>query len=137
MFHRHQDRPAPFTAEGETLDHAQNHQHDRREDADLIVGRQQADGKSRDAHRHQREDQHRLAANAVAEVTADHPAQRSHDGADREGRKRQQRTHHRIVRRKEQLAEHDRRGRRVDVKIVEFDARPDQAGKRGSPGDVG
>ena len=45
VFVGHGDRPTPFGAEGKALDHADEHEQDRREDADSRVGRQHADQK--------------------------------------------------------------------------------------------
>ena len=55
---------------------------DRREDADRRVRRQAADQERRDAHDHQRQHEHRLAPDAVAEVTEDDAAQRPGGEAD-------------------------------------------------------
>ena len=77
MFHRHQHGAAPFSAQSQALDDAQCKQHDRCPDADRLIARQQADGEGGRTHGQQRDEQHRLSAQAVTEVTekrgADHP----------------------------------------------------------------
>ena len=62
-----------------------------RRDADLLVGRQQADQDGRHAHDHERQHQHALAADLVAEMAEDDAAQRTGDEADGEGGVGQQR----------------------------------------------
>ena len=63
----HQDGSAPFAANAEALRQAQHDQGDRGPGAGLVVGRQHADEHGRDAHHHQRQHEHGLAADAVAE----------------------------------------------------------------------
>ena len=75
-FDHHQHRAAPFPADAETLEKPHQNQERGRPDADLIVGRQDANHERRDAHDHQRRDQGRLAADAIAEMT-------EHDRAER------------------------------------------------------
>jgi len=96
-------RPPPIHREGKTL-HAR-HQHDRRE-MPTCHSRQQADCKSRDAMS-PCEDKHRLATYAIAEVTQ--TIRQGLMSADWRMSQTTARTHQRIVRRKEQLVEHDRR----------------------------
>src|SRR3546814_12778998 len=51
LFRSHIGRStAVFTAQGQTLKHAQHHQNDRRGNADAGVGRQQADAERGDPH---------------------------------------------------------------------------------------
>ena len=66
--HRQQCRTTPLTAQCQTLGETQNRQQCRGQQADLVVGGQQADGEGRDAHRQQRADQGGLAADPIAEV---------------------------------------------------------------------
>ena len=55
---------------------------DRGPRSDLRVGRQQADAERGDAHDHERQDEHRLAADAVAEMADDDAADRPRDEPD-------------------------------------------------------
>ena len=90
-FHRQQHRAAPLAADADALDEAQQRQQDRAPDADAVIGRHQRDQKRGDAHQHQRGDQRRLAAEAIALVAedrrADRPRGKAH-GVDREGLQR-------------------------------------------------
>ena len=138
----HQHRTAPLTADREALHQAADHEQDRRRDPDGGVRRQQADREGADPHHQQRDDQHRLAPDLVAEVAEDHPAQ----GAGREA----QRVGHEGVERavgaadlaEEDLAEDQRGGGAEEEEVVPLDGRADQAGRddphdralaRGSP----
>ena len=89
VLHGHQGGAAPFTAGGEALDDAQQDQQDRGPDADLGVGRQHADQGRGGAHHDEGEDQHGLAAEAVAEVAGDDGAQRTEQEADADQREGQ------------------------------------------------
>src|SRR6185312_8317506 len=82
----HEHGPAPLAAKTKALKDAENEQQDRRPDADLGVGWHEADQEGRNAHDHQRKDEHALAADAVAEVAEDNAAERARDKSDREGR---------------------------------------------------
>ena len=70
-------RAGGLAADGEALHDAQQHQQDRRRDADGGVARQHADAGGRDADEHDDEHQHLLAADAVAQVAADDRAERA------------------------------------------------------------
>ena len=72
----------------EALDQAQDDEQRRGQQADLVVGRQQADGHGREAHQEHADDQHRLAAVRVAPVAEDEGADRPRDVADAVGRER-------------------------------------------------
>ena len=86
--HRDQHRAAPFAADADALEHAQHGQDDRAPDADRCVGRHEGDQEGGDAHQHQRGDQRRLAADAVAVVAEDRGADRPADEADEVGAER-------------------------------------------------
>ena len=88
MFQRHQRGAAPFAADGEALDQPQHDQQDRGEDADGLVGREQADREAGRAHDAHGQHEHGLAADPVAEVTEDHPTEGPDDVADGEGAER-------------------------------------------------
>ena len=97
MLGRHQHRPAPFAADREALDEAQHDQRDRRPDADLRVGRQQADQHRRDAHQDQAQHQQPLAPDPVAIMAEDDAADRPRDEAERIGGEGEQGAGQRIV----------------------------------------
>ena len=72
-------------------------------------------------------DEHRLAADAVAEVTEDDAAQRPRGEADGEGAERRQRADQRARAREEQLAEDQRGGGPVEEEVVPLDRGADEA----------
>src|ERR1700738_846900 len=103
--HRKQHRAAPFAAEPETLDEANDGQNDSAPNADLLVGRNKAHGKDRKAGQQQSRDQRRLAAYPIPIMAEDHrPDGAGHktDGVDGE---RLQHADERIGPGKEELAE--------------------------------
>ncbi|MEY9739305.1 hypothetical protein ABH985_007094 [Bradyrhizobium ottawaense] len=134
MLDRHQHRAAPFAAEAKALDQAAGDEQDRGPDAGGLVGRQESDRGGRHAHDQQRQIEHGLAADLVAVVPEHDAAERARDEAERIGRERQQRPHHGIEGRKEQLVEDQRRGGAVEEEVVPLDGRADQA--RGGDRDV-
>jgi putative ABC transport system ATP-binding protein len=82
-----------------------------------------SDQERADSHQQQRDDQDGLASEAVAKMAEDQPAERPCHEAHAEGRERRQRSDRRIELRKEQLSEHQRRGRAVDEEVVPFERR--------------
>ena len=96
---------------------------------DAKVGRQ-ADQERRDPHDQQRQDEHRLAADAVAEVPEHDPADRPCGEADGVRAERQQRADQRLCLREEQVTEDQRRGGAVQKEVVPLDGRADEAGQR-------
>ena len=130
---RHQHRAAPLAADADALGEAEHDEQDRREHADRRVGRQAADQERRDAHDQQRQHEHRLAADAVAEVAEHDPAERARGEADRVRAERQQRADQRLGVREEQLAEDQRRRRAVQEEVVPLDRRADEARQRDLP----
>ena len=124
----HQHRPAPLATEGEALHQPEQDQQDRRPDADRRVGRQQADQEGRATHHHQRDDQHLLAADLVAEVPEDHPTDRPGGEADGIRGEREQRADERVEVGEEQLVEDQRGGRAVEEEVVPLHGGPDEAG---------
>ncbi|CVN06946.1 Uncharacterised protein [Streptococcus pneumoniae] len=85
VLHGQQRRAAPLAAGGQALQQAQRDEQDRGPHADLGVGGQQADEGGGQAHADQREGQHELAAEAVAEVAGDDRAERADEEGDAEG----------------------------------------------------
>jgi hypothetical protein len=126
----HQDGPAPFGAERETLDHADGDQQDPGPHADLGVGGQRTDEHGGDTHQQQRPDQDRLASDAVAEVTADDPAEGAHREADPEGGEGEQRARQRIAGGEERGVEVQRRSRAEADEVVGLDRRADGGADR-------
>jgi hypothetical protein len=84
VLHGHEDRARPLPADARTLHEAEHDQEDRRPDADRVVGGDQPDRRGRDARHRQRRHEHGLAADAVAEVPHDDPADRPGDEPDGE-----------------------------------------------------
>ena len=100
---RHQDGAAPLAAEPEALHEAQHHeQRSAPRGPTDVVGRQEADRERRHAHEHQRQAEHRLAPDPIAEVAEDDAAHRPRDEADRERREREQRADQRLELREEE-----------------------------------
>ncbi|MGC0396347.1 hypothetical protein ACVME5_004039 [Bradyrhizobium liaoningense] len=123
----HQHGAAPFAAEADTLEKAQSDQQHRRGNADLLVGRKQADQEGADAHHHDRDREHRLAADPVAVMAKDRSSERPRqksDGVGAEGRDGGERG---IACGEEDLVEHQRGRRAIDEEVVPFDRGADHA----------
>ena len=133
VFGRHEHGAAPLAPETEALNEAQRHEQDRSADADLRVGRQQADRERGHAHDEEREAEHRLAPDAVAVVPEHDAADRPRDEPHREGREGEHGAHQGIEARKEQLVEDERRRRSVEKEVVPLDGSAHEA----RDGDVG
>ena len=67
--HRQQHRAAPFAADSDALDEAQNAQDDAAGNANGGVARDKRDKERAQAHEHQAGDERRLASNAIAVVS--------------------------------------------------------------------
>ena len=130
--HRQQHRAAPFAADADALDQADDRQQDRAPDADAVVARHEADRDGGDAGHQQRHDQRCLAADAVTIMAKDRRADRPADEADEEHAERLEHADERIGCGKEQLAEHQRGDRAVEQEIVPLDGRADRAGNHGA-----
>ena len=102
-------------------------------DADLRVARQHADQGGREAHHQHRGDQRRLAPDPVAEMAEQHRADGPREEGDAEGQEGVERLRVRRRFREERLPDHQRGGGAVDVEIVEFDRRADEAGEHDPP----
>ena len=124
---RQQRRAAPFAAEPDALAEAQQAQQPGRERAGRGIAGQDADQGRRQAHDHHRRHQRRLAADAVAEMAEQERADRPRQEGDAEGQEGVERLGLRRRLGKERLADHQRRGGAVNVKIIKFDRRADQA----------
>jgi hypothetical protein len=126
-FHRKQHRAAPFAAEPETLDEANNGQDDSAPNADLLVGRDKAHGKGRKAGQQQGRDQRRLAAYPIPVMAEDRRPDGAGHKTDSVDGERLQHTDERIGPGKEELAEDQSGHLAVEQKIVPFDRRTDRA----------
>lgn len=116
--------PPPLAAEADALEETQADQEQRRGDADLLIGRKQADQEGADAHHHDRDREHRLAADPVAVMTEDRSAQRPRQKADRVGAEGGDGSERGIAGREEDPVEHQRGRRAVDEEIVHSTAVP-------------
>ena len=85
----HQRRAAPLATGREALQDAEQDQQDRSGDADRGIGRQESDERGRQAHQDEREDEHLLAAEPVAEVAGDDRAERPEQERDADRRERE------------------------------------------------
>src|SRR5260370_7117773 len=131
-FQRQQHRAAPFAADTDTLDQAQQGQNDRAPDADRRVARYKTYGEGSKAGHQQRRDQRRLAPDAVAIMAENRGADWTDgetDGVDREGL---QGAHQRIGSREIQFPEGERRHQTVGQEVIGFDYRSDGAGDHGA-----
>ena len=81
--------PAPLAAERHALDQPQGDEEDRREQAGLAVGGQEADGEGRAPHHRHGDQERALAALPVADAAEDQRAERAEGEAGREGAERE------------------------------------------------
>src|SRR4029077_8610246 len=116
-----------FAAKPDALDEAQHDQDNRRERADRGIGRQKADAEGAYAHDEQRQDQHRLAAETIADMAEQRPAKRTRQEAIRVGAESGQRAGERIEGWKQRLVEDKRGGRGINQEVIPFDDRPEAA----------
>ena len=129
--HRDQHRAAPFAADADALEHAQDGQDDGAPDADGVVARHQGDQERRDAHQQKRRDQRRLAADAVAVMAEDCRADRAADKADEVGAECRERPGQRVGVGKKELWKHQSGGGAVDEEVIPLDGRADRRGNHG------
>ena len=134
VFGGEQRRAAPLAAEPDTLSQAQQAEQPGRREPDRGIARKHADQRRGQAHHDQRGDQRRLAADAVAEMAEQHRADRPREERDAEGEERVERLRAGGRRGKEDLPDHERGGRAVDVEVIELDRRADQARQDDAPG---
>ena len=100
------------------------------EHAHRVVGGQQTDQNGGEAHRGERGDQCRLAADAIAEMTEQGRPHRPRQECERESREGLQFRGRGISGREEQAREDEHGGRRVDIEVEELDGCADQAGDK-------
>ena len=127
----HRTRAGDFTRHREALDQTQDDEQRRREHADLVIGRQQADGHRRCTHQEHADQQHGFTTVGVAPVPEEERADRPRNVTDAVRRERRDDRHFRIARREEQLREDQRRGLRVDEEVVVLQRRADPAARGG------
>src|SRR6266404_3601645 len=128
MLDRHQHRAAPLAADAKPLRDSQHDQQYRRPDPDLVIRGKTADQESGNAHDQQGENQHRLAADLIAEVTADYSSNGPRREPDGVGTERSERAGQRVVVWEKELVEDERAGGAVEKKVIPLDGRADEAG---------
>jgi hypothetical protein len=124
---RHQDRASPLAADRDALHQAAGNEQHRRSHSDRGITRQQAYQGRGDAHADQRQDQHRLAPQPIAEVAEHYRAQWPRHEADADSADRQEPSDARVVRREEQPVEHQGCRSGVDQEVVPLDGGADGA----------
>ena len=97
MFCNQKHSATPFAADCEALHKAQEHQQDRRHDADRLVGGQAAHEEGGNTHKDDRQLQQLLTAELVAEVAEHNAADGAGDEADRVGHERCENRGERVV----------------------------------------
>ncbi len=128
ILHGEQRGTAPFSAKAEPLTEAHQAQQQRRPPAKCLICRQKSDGEGRAAHQEQRGHQRRLAPDPVTIMPEHRRAQRPRKKGDRKTRISRKQLCRRRGRRKEKRPEYQRRRRRIDVEIIEFDRGAREAG---------
>ena len=127
VFVGQQQRTAPFTADTHALNNAQGNQQGGRPQAHHLIGGKQADRHRGAAHQRQGQHQRLLAADAIADMGENDPA----DGADkkgqREGEPGEDQADDRVDHRKEDFVEHQRGGGAIEKIIEPFDGAACQA----------
>jgi hypothetical protein len=108
---------AVLAAQRQALRQPQDHQQDRRQEADLGVGRQDPDRRGRQTHDHDRDQEGVLAADQIADAPEHQRAERAHQEAGRVADEAAQQRRRRVGLREEQPRE-ERRQRRVQVEVV-------------------
>jgi hypothetical protein len=129
VFDGHQGGAAPFAADGEALHEPEDREQDRCGEPDHGVAGHQAHERGGHTHGDQGDDEHLLAADAVAEVAEHDATDGSGQEPHTEGGERQQRTDERAGVREEQLREDEGGGGAVDEEVVVLDGRADEAGR--------
>ena len=131
--HRHQHRAAPFTADADALDEAQDDEKERAPDADRLVSRDEADEERGDAHQQQRGDQRRLAADAVAVMAEDRCSDWPGDEPNRVDQKDIESRHGGIGLGEEQIRKNETGSGGIEKEVIPLDRRSDRARDNGSP----
>ena len=117
------DRGAAVLAtQRQTLEHAEGHQNQRRQNADLGIAREHADQHGCAAHDRNGHEEGVLAADHVTDAAEDHRAERAHGETSAVYGKRRQQLARRVARREEDRRQ-ERRERRVEIEVVPLDDR--------------
>ena len=127
MLEDHRTGSGDFSGNRKALDQAQDNEKHRRQHADLLICRQEADEHRRDAHQEHADDQNRLAAMGISPVSENEGADRPGNIAHAVGRQRCNDRDGRIFRWKEDLRKDQRRRCGVDKEVVIFERRSDPA----------
>ena len=121
---------AVLPADADPLEDPQHDQQDRRPHPDRVVRREQADQRRADPHDQQRQDQHLLAADPVAEVAEDQAADGSGEEADGERAERGELRGRAVEPVEEELVEDQPGGGPVEEEVVPLDRGADRGGDR-------
>ena len=127
-FHGQQYRAAPFAADADPLDQANDRQQDRAPDADARVGRDETDGNRRDAGHQQGRNQGRLAPDPIAPMAEYRRADRPPDKPDKENAERLENADQGSGLGEEERSEDQRAHLAVKQEIIPFDRGADRAG---------
>jgi hypothetical protein len=130
VFERQRVGSGLLTGGGKSLQQPQQGQQHGRHAADGPRIGQQSDRQRRPTHQHQREKQHRLAADAIAKMPQDNGADRACDIADAEAEQGQQRAGRRIDIGEEYAWKYQRGRGAVDEEIIVFEHAAEKADHR-------
>ena len=113
-------RAAIFAAQRKSLRQPQYGQHQRRQPADMLIGRQQSDRECGGAHQHDGDEERIFAAEPVADAAEIDGAERPDQEAGGIGRKRREQRGGIVAMRKEKRCK-ERRESGVKIEIVPFE----------------
>ena len=131
-FGRVDHRARELATDRETLDQSQEHEQQRRRDADGRVGRQQPDQERRHAHHRDRQHEQRTASDTITDPAEHQAADRTRAEAERKDRERKQLLRARARLREELLAD-DGREVAVHREVEPLEDVADQAGRGRAP----
>jgi hypothetical protein len=129
VFDGHQGGASPLASDGEALHQPEQGEQDRRGEADDGVAGHQAHECGGQTHGDEGDDEHLLAADAVAEVAEHDAADGPGQEADAEGGEGEQRPDERAGVGEEQFGEDQRGGSAVDEEVVVLDGGADETGR--------
>jgi len=131
MLQNHGTGAGDFAGNGKTLDEAQDNEKDRREHADLLVCRQDADSHRRKAHEEHADDQNCFPAMSVAPVPQEEGADRPGNIANAVCRQRCDDSNGGILRWKEYLREDQGRRCGINKEVIIFERRSNPSARSG------
>jgi len=134
ILHREQCRAAPFAAEAESLREPQGAQEQRRDPSGGLIGGEESDRGGRSAHQQERGDERGLAADPIPEMPEHARAERAGEEGKAEARISREKLHRGRRGREEKRPEDERGGGGVDIEIVEFHSRADEARQQDTAG---